>query len=129
MQIWKSVNIFVLIWKQYVEDFTLKHLLLSELCTREICEKFVYKHSERIEHVKNWGLLDLQCEIFRVLFLYEHKRIGRSSNLHMCTFKFSNYSVAVETMRSLKLKIFFENIAAVVFGKWYWSSKMKAKIL
>ena len=53
MQIWKSVHIFVLIWKQYVEDFTLKHLLLFELCTREICEKFVYKHSERIEHVKN----------------------------------------------------------------------------
>ena len=54
MQIWKSVNIFVLIWKQYVEDITLKHLLLFELCAREMCEKFVYKHSERIEeYVKN----------------------------------------------------------------------------
>ena len=25
-------------------------------------------------------------EIFRVLFLYEHKHIGRFSNLHECTF-------------------------------------------
>ena len=27
MQIWIFANIFVLIWKQYVEDFTLKNLL------------------------------------------------------------------------------------------------------
>ena len=53
MQIWKSASISVFIWKQYVEDFTLKHLLLFEICAREICEKFVYKHSETIEHVKN----------------------------------------------------------------------------
>ena len=26
---------------------------LFELCAREICEKFVYKHSETIEYVKN----------------------------------------------------------------------------
>ena len=52
MQIWKSANIFVLIWK-YVEDFTLKQLLLSEICVHEICEKFVYKHSVTIEYVKN----------------------------------------------------------------------------
>ena len=32
----------------------LKHLLLFEICTtREMCEKFVYKHSETIEYVKN----------------------------------------------------------------------------
>ena len=30
------------------EDFTFKHLLLFEMCTREICEKFIYKHSETI---------------------------------------------------------------------------------
>ena len=27
-------------------------------------------------------LRDLKCDIFRVLFLYEHKHIGRFSNLH-----------------------------------------------
>ena len=53
MQIWKSANIFVFIWKWYVEDFTLKHLLLFEICARKICVKFVYKHSETIENVKN----------------------------------------------------------------------------
>ena len=53
MKIWKSVNIFVFIWKKYVEDFTLKHLLFFEICAREVCEKFVYKHSEIIENVKN----------------------------------------------------------------------------
>ena len=30
MQIWKFANIFVFIWKYYVEDFTLKHLILFE---------------------------------------------------------------------------------------------------
>ena len=53
MHIWKSANIFVFIWKKYVEDFTLKHLLLSETCARKISEKFVYKHSETIEYFKN----------------------------------------------------------------------------
>ena len=38
--------------KIYVEDFA-KHLLPFEICAREICEKFVYKHSETIEYVKN----------------------------------------------------------------------------
>ena len=53
MQIWKSAYIFVFIWKWYVENFTLKHLLLSEICALEVCEKFVYIHSETIEYVKN----------------------------------------------------------------------------
>ena len=53
MQIWKSANIVVFIWKWYVEDFTLKHHLLFEICAREICEMFVYKHSETTEYVKN----------------------------------------------------------------------------
>ena len=53
MQIWKSANIFVCIWKQYVEIFTLKHFLLLEICARELCEKLIYKHSEKIEYIKN----------------------------------------------------------------------------
>ena len=53
MQIWKSANIIVFIWKYYVEDFTLKHFLRFEICAREISEKFVYKHLETIEYVKN----------------------------------------------------------------------------
>ena len=39
--------------KTYVEDFTLKQLLHFEICARQICETFVYKHSETIEYVKN----------------------------------------------------------------------------
>ena len=39
-----SVNIFAFTRKQYVENFTLKHLLRFEICACEICEKFVYKH-------------------------------------------------------------------------------------
>ena len=50
-QIWKSANIFLFIWKQYVQDLTLKHLLLFVTCAREIYE--VYKHSETIEYVEN----------------------------------------------------------------------------
>ena len=54
MQIWKSANIFLFTWKEYVEDFALKLLLLlSEIYAREICEMFVYKHSKTIEYVKN----------------------------------------------------------------------------
>ena len=51
-QIWKSVNIFVFTWK-YVQDFTLKQFLRFEICAREICYKFVYKHSKTIEYVEN----------------------------------------------------------------------------
>ena len=53
MQNWKSVNIFVYTWKLCVEDFTLKHLIRSEICAGETYEKFVYKHLESIEHVKD----------------------------------------------------------------------------
>ena len=53
MQMRKSANIFVFTWKQHVENFTLKYVLLFEICAREIWEKIVYKHSETIEHVKN----------------------------------------------------------------------------
>ena len=31
--------------------FYIKHLLLFELCAREIYETFIYKHSETIEYV------------------------------------------------------------------------------
>ena len=48
MQIWKSGNIFVFTWKQYVEDFTLKHLLRFAICAHDLCGNFVYKHSETI---------------------------------------------------------------------------------
>ena len=53
MHIWKSANIFVFIWKKYVEDSILKNPLLFEICAREIHEKFVYRHSQTIEYVKN----------------------------------------------------------------------------
>ena len=53
MQIWNSANIFVSIWKKYVEDFTLKHLLIFKICARDVCEKFIYKHSEATKYVKN----------------------------------------------------------------------------
>ena len=53
MQIWKSASIFDFVWTYYVEGVTLKHLLHSEIYAREICEKFVYKHSETMQYVKN----------------------------------------------------------------------------
>ena len=33
--------------------FHIKIPFIYEICAREICEKFVYKHSETIEYVKN----------------------------------------------------------------------------
>ena len=44
MHIWKSA-ILVFILKKVVEDFTLKHLSLFQICAREICGNVVYKHS------------------------------------------------------------------------------------
>ena len=38
---------------------------------------------------------DQECEVFRVLFLYEHKNIERFSNLHNCTFKECFYSLNI----------------------------------
>lgn len=43
--------------KQYFEDFTLKRVLLLEICAREKCEKFVNKHSETLKislHLKKF---------------------------------------------------------------------------
>ena len=51
MQIWKPAIIFVFTWKQHLQDFTLKHFLLFEMCAPEICEKYVYKHSETMGFV------------------------------------------------------------------------------
>ena len=51
-----SFLLFVLKLYQLVQSFenlTLKHFLLFELCARETCEKFVYKHSETTEHAKD----------------------------------------------------------------------------
>ena len=59
MQIWKTVHIFAFIWKLYVQDFNLKHILLFEICARDICKKFVYKHLETTEYLKINLLLGL----------------------------------------------------------------------
>ena len=40
-------------WNIYVENFTLKHILLLEICPHEICKMFVYKHKKTIQCVKN----------------------------------------------------------------------------
>ena len=54
MQIWKySQYIRPHLKKKHIGDFTFEHLLLFEICAREIFEKFVYKHSETIEYAKN----------------------------------------------------------------------------
>ena len=54
------------------KNLTLKYLLLFELCAREICEKFVYKHSEIMEYVKkyeyrNWNMImSIEYEICKL---------------------------------------------------------------
>ena len=53
MHIWKSANIFVVTLKKDVEDFTLKHRLIFYICAGDICEKFVFRHSETKEYDKN----------------------------------------------------------------------------
>ena len=53
MQIWKSANIFVFIWKEYVEDFTFEHLLLFELCAHDINSQTVYNNMLKISQLFN----------------------------------------------------------------------------
>ena len=53
IQIWKFASIFVFTWRKYAENFILKHLLLFEICARQIYERFVYKDSETKEYGKN----------------------------------------------------------------------------
>ena len=44
-------------------------ILLFEICAREICEKFVYKHSKTIKYVKNqptfYNIYKLEGQITR----------------------------------------------------------------
>ena len=46
----------------------MKHILLFEICAREICEKFVYKHSQTIEYVKKlaYFLQNLQTSLANI---------------------------------------------------------------
>ena len=88
MRIWKSANIFVFMSKQYNEDFTIKHLLLSEICAREIYEKFVYKHSETIEYVKKFAYFLRNLQTLRT----NNSRIPRIKNA-----KFSGYCFYMNT--------------------------------
>ena len=72
--------------------------VLQTYRNNEMC----YKHTETMKCVKNSLLfekninftvellenyLHYECEIFRVLFLYEPEHILKFSNLHYCTFK------------------------------------------
>ena len=62
-----------------------------------MCEKFVYKHLEKIEYVKNLAyflrnlqtsrannsrILSIKNAEFSEYFLYEHKHVGGSLNLY-----------------------------------------------
>ena len=52
MQIWKSANIFVAIWKLFANDFTLKHVLPLEIRTRKICERFQNLKTSRANNLR-----------------------------------------------------------------------------
>ena len=50
---WKICQYFRYRIKIMLKDFTLKLVLRFEIRAREICESFIYKHSETIEYIKN----------------------------------------------------------------------------
>ena len=53
MQIWNLPISSSSYESNMLKDFTLKHVLIFDICAHEVCEKFIYKHSETIEYVKN----------------------------------------------------------------------------
>ena len=40
-------------YENNIKDFTLNCVLISEICTRAIGEKFVHKYSKTIQYVEN----------------------------------------------------------------------------
>ena len=67
-----------------MEGFTLKHLLLFEIRSREIREKFVYKHSQTIEYVKNYPTFE---EIYKLHGQITRESLGlRMRNFHSIVF-------------------------------------------
>ena len=52
MQIWKSPYMFLFISKYYPENFRILNPKILELFTSNVCETFVYKHTETIKYVK-----------------------------------------------------------------------------
>ena len=61
--------------------FHIKHLLLFEICAREICQKFVYKHSE-------------QKNMLKISLLFK-----KFTNLRIKNAKFSEYCFYMNTNR------------------------------
>ena len=59
MQIWKSANIFLFMWNQYVEDLTLRQLLIFEIYMGEICKKFFYEKKLSNSFIKAWLKISL----------------------------------------------------------------------
>ena len=103
MKILQCIRLYIK--KQYHTDCPLLYLSPFEICTPYICEMFVYKHTETIEYVEEQPTLNKntnftgeqlenswnsECEILRILFLYEHKHMERFSDLHECTFKYTS---------------------------------------
>ena len=68
--------------------------MLSEICAHEIREKFVYKHSETIEHVKN---LPTFQEIYKL-----HGQITRES----LGLRMRNFQIIVFTLTQTYREIF-----------------------
>ena len=55
--------------------------------------------------------------IFRVLFLYGPKHLGRFSNLHYCTFKFISYKILIESKRFFYKQHFYKQRRAEIGKK------------
>ena len=88
MQIWKSANIFLFMWNQYVEDLTLRRLLIFEIYVGEICKKFFLRTSRNNTIYKKlaYFLRNLQTS-----------RANNSQNLWTKKAKFSAYSFYMNT--------------------------------
>ena len=56
---------FVFIYNYYPENFTVLILRVLELFTHKVCEIFVCKHTETIEHVKNRLLFKKEKQTLR----------------------------------------------------------------
>ena len=99
IQIWKSTKISVFISKQCVGDFTF------EIRARKICEKLVYKHSEKIGC---WKLANFLRDL-------QNSRANKSQIFWSKTAKFSWYCY-----RNTNIKRDFQICISVPLWKIYY---------
>ena len=113
--------------EKYVEDFTLKHLLLFEISTREISGRFVYKHSETIEYVKNWPTFKKNLQISRA----NNSRVLRIKNSKFWEYCFylntniqGDYQICISVPKAYCINVVLDGMLIYLNRRYLFKNKI-----